>query len=121
MRIAKSILAVVAVFPLVTAVAEVGVLKDPLQVQSLYINADGFLSEAPWLYVEFGSGSLPGCYNDQGAQLYKDDAMFKEMYSLLVTLIATGGIRGQVTYNIVDSGAGWGMCRTTAIVLRPAN
>lgn len=119
MRIAKTILAVFAMFPVVNAVADVGVLNDPLEVQRLYINADGFTSPTPWLYVEFGSGALPGCYNDQGAQLYKNDAMFEEMYSLLVTLIATGGIRGQVIYNIVDPGGGWGMCRITAIVLRP--
>ena len=121
MRIAKTILAAFVLFPLVHAAADVGVLQDPLKVQKLYINADGFTSATPWLYVEFNSGALPGCYNDQGAQLYKDDAMFEQVYSLLITLIATGGTRGQVTYNIVDPGAGWGTCRITAIMLRPTN
>ncbi|QUJ70602.1 hypothetical protein KDD30_21765 (plasmid) [Photobacterium sp. GJ3] len=96
-----------------SATIETGPMMDTLYPVSFYHDAgDG-------LYVEFQSGSLPGCNNDRGARLSKENANYKELYSLLLTMMATKNFKGQLRFEQTNQYTGWWKCSIQGVFVQP--
>lgn len=93
--------------------ADTGPTQAPLRVTTMYTAGNGGS-----VYVEFEAGAMPGCYSDAGGQLKKSNPDFEVVYSQVLTMMATGGVRGKVLYT-VTSGSGWAKCRIDGFWLLP--
>ncbi len=93
--------------------AENGPLNSKLKPSKIY--NDGGSS----YYIEFNSGSMPGCYSDKGGRLKSTNPLFKETYSTVLTMMAIGGIRGHVVFNVTGTDGSWSECEIVGFDLKP--
>jgi len=92
--------------------AETGPLLSPLKVKYMYTGG--------YLYIRFSNGSMPGCHGNNSGRLHSDNPLYDQLYSQVLTMVATGGIRGQVIYTVVNPEAGnWGDCKIDGLALYP--
>ena len=94
--------------------ADTGPLMEPLKPTRIYNNHPGTS-----MYIEFNSGSMPGCYGNQGGVLYIDNNFYKEIYSQVLTLSTTGGVNGSVIYDINGPDGQWNKCTITGLHMFP--
>ncbi|GAB6263057.1 hypothetical protein L4174_020460 [Photobacterium sp. CCB-ST2H9] len=79
----------------------------------------GFYHDAgDGLYIEFQPGSLPGCNQDKGARLSKQNPNYKELYSLLLTMMATKNFQGNLRFEQTEN-TGWWKCSIKGIFAFP--
>jgi hypothetical protein len=91
-----------------------GPIMTPLKVSQMYTrHASGAI------YVAFQSGAMPGCYGNSGGYLRTDNSLFKELYSQMLTLIASGGFRANVVYTQHTPTNNWSDCTIEGIQLLP--
>lgn len=92
--------------------AETGPVSAPLKVTYMYSSGS--------LYIRFSTGSMPGCHGNNSGRLHSNNLLYDQLYSQILTMVATGGIKGQVVYTVVNSGAGqWSDCKIDGLVLYP--
>lgn len=96
------------------AIAATGPWESPLRITSMYTN-----ETSGAIYVQFQSGSMPGCYANSGGYLYPSNAMYKEIYAQLLTMVASGGIQAAVIYTQNTPTNNWGDCTINGIYLSP--
>lgn len=95
--------------------ADSGPLFEPLEIQYVY------MVNAPWIFVQFSDGSMPGCHSDKGGMLYPGNPNYDQIYAQILTMSTTGGMRGKVVYDIIDPTAdGWDDCTIQGLALYPA-
>ncbi|WP_146171248.1 hypothetical protein [Saccharospirillum sp. MSK14-1] len=70
-------------------------------------------------YIEFNNGSMPGCFSNRGGRLLPSNPRFSETYSMVLTIMATGGIKGGVNYENFRDDDTWSDCEITGFDLRP--
>ncbi len=108
----KKVLALIGLLISSNSFAETGPVSDKLNVQYMYTHGS--------LYVRFNNGSMPGCHGNNSGRLYDTNSRFDEIYAQLLTMIAMGGIKGQVIYKINNPGAGqWSDCEISGLILHP--
>lgn len=94
--------------------AATGPTQSPLRITSMYTNqASGAI------YVGFQAGAMPGCYANSGGYLFPSNAMFKEIYAQLLTMVANGGIQAAVIYTQNTPTNNWSDCTIDGIYLMP--
>jgi len=94
--------------------AATGPWESPLRIASMYTT-----DTSGAVYVQFQSGAMPGCYANSGGYLYPSNALFKEIYAQLLTMVATGGIQAAVIYTQNTPTNNWGDCTINGIYLSP--
>lgn len=95
-----------------SSVAETGSVMSPLKVQYMY-------SQGSSIYIRFSNGSMDGCHGGNSGRLASSNILFDSLYSQVLTIIAMGGIKGQVLYNVNSSSGNWSDCEITGLVLFP--
>lgn len=70
--------------------------------------------EGDGLYIEFQNGSMPGCSNSKGGRLSHQNANYKELYALILTITASKGFSGHVRYTETSTN-GWWHCSIQGI------
>lgn len=91
-----------------------GGVFDKLKVTSTYTTTT---SLSP--YISFNENSMPGCYGNKGGYLILSDPAAKELYSQILILMTTGGIKGKVLYQKVGDAANWSACHIKGLYLFP--
>lgn len=92
---------------------ETGPLTTPLNV-TYYWDKDGGA-----VFVMFNENTMPDCYHNRGGNLRRDHINFDQHYALLLTLLASGGKKGQVLYEITGAVGAWSRCTITGFSLQP--
>lgn len=49
-------------------------------------------------YIEFNDGSMPGCFSERGGRLLPSNPLFDQTYSMVLTMMAVGGVKGAVNF-----------------------
>ena len=70
------------------------------------------------LYIEFQQGAMPGCSHEKGGRLSKSNPNYKELYSLLLTMMTTKNFKGNIRYQETNS-KGWWHCSIEGIFAFP--
>jgi len=76
-----------------------------------------FLEPGDGLYVEFQSGSMPGCNGSKGGRLERANPNYKELYSLMLTMMASKSFKGTVRYK-ETAFTGWWHCSIEGLNVR---
>jgi|KBSMisStandDraft_5_1062788.scaffolds.fasta_scaffold142387_3 hypothetical protein len=97
-----------------SAIAASGPWESPLRIASMYTS-----DTSGAIYVQFQPGAMPGCYQNAGGYLLTSNALFKEIYAQLLTMVATGGIQAAVIYTQNTPTNNWGDCTINGIYLSP--
>jgi hypothetical protein len=105
------------VFCTFTSLSNATELKVGPQQDSLYPTAF-YLDPGDGLYVEFQSGSMPGCSHNKGGRLAKANPNYKELYSLMLTMMASKTFKGTVRYKETTS-SGWWHCSIEGLNVFP--
>ncbi len=71
---------------------ESGSMLDTLYPLAFYHDSDD------GLYIEFQTGAMPGCSKGRGGHLSRNNPNYKELYSLLLTMMATKNFKGAVRF-----------------------
>jgi len=62
---------------------------------------------------------MPGCHGNNGGYLILSDPAGKELYSQILILMSTGGMKGRVLYEQVGNPASWSACHIKGLQLYP--
>jgi hypothetical protein len=96
------------------AMAVIGPTQSPLRITAMYTK-----HPADTIYVAFQPGAMPGCYANAGGYLFTSNTLFKEIYSQLLVLAASGGIQASVVYTQNTPTGNWSDCTIDGIYLLP--
>ncbi|WP_039983646.1 hypothetical protein [Vibrio sagamiensis] len=77
-----------------------------------------FHDKGDGLYIEFQSGAMPECSAGRGGQLSKSNPNYKELYSLLLTMMATKNFKGRIRYKETET-KGWWHCSIEGVFAFP--
>lgn len=106
---------IVSLFALVlpVAVADEGPLLDNLMVTRMYTG-----DSTNRIFIKFNDNSMPGCFENSAGRLYSDNPFFNSVFSQLMAITVSGGIKGKVVY-AADGPPGWSQCRILGLDIRP--
>ncbi|WP_258102407.1 hypothetical protein [Vibrio campbellii] len=92
-------------------------IKTGPQIEKLY--PVSFYHDArDGLYIEFQQGAMPGCSHEKGGRLSKSNPNYKELYSLLLTMMTTKNFKGYIRYQETNY-KGWWHCSIEGIFAFP--
>ncbi|MDG2642631.1 hypothetical protein P7M58_24190 [Vibrio parahaemolyticus] len=110
----KCLFAVSLLLTMCPAYADVesGPMLDTLYPLAFYHDSDD------GLYIEFQTGAMPGCSKGRGGHLSRNNPNYKELYSLLLTMMTTKNFKGAVRFE-KTAFEGWWQCSIEGLFVEP--